>query len=484
MSFCSYSSQIIVDNKTPIDNMFITSFMPYAPSDCVKVYLYGLFACSDANSSHNTIDEFAKALNMSAQDIESSFLYWQEQGLVQILDTIPFQVKYMPIKNALIKHPKISQQKYASFNISAQEILSGRMITPNEYYEYYATLESLHMEQSALLMIMKYCTDLKGNNVGYPYILTVAKNWAKDGVVTSMAVNEKLLGYEKQNENLNLVLKAIGIKRNADIDERDLYEKWLAMGFLNNVIIYVTKLNKKAKKSVNFKYLDAIFEKYYTMHLFSILEIEAYENHKSALFNLAKNICKNLGVYYEDIEPVVENYIINWTNMGYDEETLLKISNYCFKSSIRTLEYMDKQILKFYKLGITNTQSLNEYFDEILNFEAQIKQILENLGLNRNVNNMDRDYYRNWKDNWKMSNELIDYATSLANGKTQPLVFMNKILSTWHEKNITDVENAKLCEVKQDKKETSKTNKSNYENRTYTNEEINSLFTNLEEIEI
>ena len=145
---------------------------------------------------------------------------------------------------------------------------------------------------------------------------------------------------------------------------------------------------------------------------------------------------------------------------------------------------MDKQILKFYKLGITNTQSLNEYFDEILNFEAQIKQILENLGLNRNVNNMDRDFYRNWKDNWKMSNELIDYATSLANGKTQPLVFMNKILSTWHEKNITDVENAKLCEVKQDKKETSKTNKSNYENRTYTNEEINSLFTNLEEIEI
>lgn len=484
MNFCSYSSQLIVDNKTPIDNLFITSFMPYAPSDCVKIYLYGLFACNDANSSHNTIEEFAKALNMSVQDIESSFLYWQEQGLVQIIDTIPFEVRYLPIKNALIKHPKISEQKYSSFNISAQEILTGRMITPNEYYEYYATMESLHIEQSALLMIIKYCANLKGDNVGYPYILTVAKNWAKEGITSAQSVNEKLIGFEKQNENLNLILKAMSIKRNADIDERDLYEKWMQMGFLNNVIIYVAKSIKKLKKSVNFKYLDKILEKYYTMNLFSIQEIDAYENNKASLFNLAKSVCKNLGVFYEDIEPVVENYIITWTNMGYDEEILLKISNYCFKSSIRTLENMDKQILKFYKLGITNTQSLNEYFDEILNFEAQIKQILENLGLNRNVNNMDRDYYRNWKDNWKMSNELIDYATSLANGKTQPLVFMNKILSTWHEKNITDVENAKLCEVKQDKKETSKTNKSNYENRTYTNEEINSLFTNLEEIEI
>lgn len=479
MSFCSYSSQLIIENKTAIDNLFITAFMPYAPSECVKVYLYGLFACNDSNEAHNTIKEFSKALQMSEEDIESAFLFWQEQGLVQILDTIPFQVKYLPIKNAMQKHPKINEQKYSSFNLGAQEILSGRMITPNEYFEYYTTMDSLHIEQSAMLMIIKYCTDLKGENVGYPYILTVAKNWAKDGITTAKSVNEKLLGYEKQNEDLALILKAMGIKRNADTFERDLFEKWEAMGFLPNLIIYVVKSLKKAKNSVNFKYLDTILEKYYTMRLFSIQEIDEYENQKQEYLLLAKNICKNLGVYYENLEPVVENYIVTWKNMGYDDDTLINISNYCFKNSVRTLEYMDKQILKFYKLGIVNTKSLDEYFESVIEFENNIKTLLEDLGLSRNVNNFDRECYRNWKDNWNMPDELINKATSLAKDKPQPFIYMNKILSGWHENNVKTVEEADAFVPQK-----STTTKQKYDTRTYTKSEINSLFTNLEEVEI
>lgn len=485
MSFCSYSSQLIIENKTSIDNLFITSFMPYAPNECVKVYLYGLLLCNDSNETHNTLEEFSKALNISKEDVENSFLYWQEQGLVQILETIPMQIKYLPIKNSLMKHPKIKEEKYSSFNLQAQEIISDRMIMPNEYFEYYVTMESLHIEQSAFLMIMKYCTDIKGTNVGYPYILTVAKNWAKEGYTTASSVNEKLLGYEMLNEDIKLILKAMGLKRNADIDERDLYEKWKEMGFEANVIIFIVKMLKKSKKSVSFKYLDTILEKYYSIHLFSIMEIEAFEAQKQDLCVLAKNICKNIGVYYENIEPVVENYVANWKNMGYDDETLLKISNYCFKSSIRTLEYMDKQILKFYKLGITNTSSLNQYFDEVLQTEQEIKNLIEKLGLQRNVNNFDRECYRNWKNNWNISDDLIEEAINISKDKSQPMIYMNKILSSWNSNNITTVEQAKSfqLEPKQSKLKSTKT-KQNFKERTYTKEEISSLFTNLEEIEI
>ena len=334
-----------------------------------------------------------------------------------------------------------------------------------------------------MLMIMKYCVSLKGTNVGYPYILTVAKNWAKEGYTTAESINEKLLGYEQQNENLALILKAMGLKRSADTFERDLYEKWEQMGFEIGAIVYVTKTLKKAKKSVNFNYVDSLLEKYYTMRLFSIIEIDEYEKHKQELTALAKSICKNLGVYYEDIEPVLENYVVNWKNLGYDDETLLKISNYCFKSSIRTLEYMDKQILKFYKLGIINSQSLDNYFNDILDFEAQIKQILDKLGLVRNVNNYDRECYRNWKNNWNMSDELILHASTIAKSKPQALVYMNKILSNWHENNVTSIEQANNYITPSSDKKTINPNH-NYEMRSYTKEEISSLFTNLEEVEI
>ncbi len=485
MAFCSYSTQLIVENKTTVDNLFISSYMPYASGECVKVYLYGLLLCNDSLESRNTLEEFSKALNLPVQDIESAFLYWQEQGLVQILDTIPKQIKYLPVKNANIKLSKLKDDKYSSFNLQAQEIITERMIMPNEYYEYYVTMESLHIEQTAMLMIMKYCTDLKGGNVGYPYILTVAKNWAREGYTTAEKINEKLIDYEKTNEELALILKAMQIKRKLDPSERDLYAKWQNMGFDTGTIIFVVKQQKKLKNSVNFAYLDVLLEKYYSMKLFTSLEIDEYEKQKQQLFGLAKTICKNLGLYYANVEPVVETYIVNWKNLGYDDITLETISNYCFKSSIRTLEYMNIQIQKFYKLGIVSVDSLNEYLNQIIMQDDEIKQIIEKLGQTRNVNNFDRECYDNWKNNWQMPTELIYFATTYANGKPQPMKYMNKILSTWHTKNITNIEDAKKCEdMPETTKQTQNKTQKDYKERSYTKEEISSLFTSLEEIDI
>ncbi len=485
MAFCSYSTQLIVENKTTVDNLFISSYMPYASGECVKVYLYGLLLCNDSLESRNTLEEFSKALNLPVQDIESAFLYWQEQGLVQILDTIPKQIKYLPVKNANIKLSKLKDDKYSSFNLQAQEIITERMIMPNEYYEYYVTMESLHIEQTAMLMIMKYCTDLKGGNVGYPYILTVAKNWAREGYTTAEKINEKLIDYEKTNEELALILKAMQIKRKLDPSERDLYAKWQNMGFDTGTIIFVVKQQKKLKNSVNFAYLDVLLEKYYSMKLFTSLEIDEYEKQKQQLFGLAKTICKNLGLYYANVEPVVETYIVNWKNLGYDDITLETISNYCFKSSIRTLEYMNIQIQKFYKLGIVSVDSLNEYLNQIIMQDDEIKQIIEKLGQTRNVNNFDRECYDNWKNNWQMPTELIYFATTYANGKPQPMKYMNKILSTWHTKNITNIEDAKKCEdMPESTKQTQNKTQKDYKERSYTKEEISSLFTSLEEIDI
>ena len=480
MSFCSFSSQLIAEQYTQIDNLFITSFMPSAPSECVKVYLYGLLACSVSNPMHNTIKEFSKTLGMSEEDIESAFVYWQDKGLVQILDTIPFEVRYLPIKNATYKHPKIKDGKYNSFNLQAQEIIGGRMITPNEYYEYYAVMESLKIEPTAMLMIIKYCVDLKGDNVGYAYILTVAKNCANEGVTTSKGVEEKLLGYSKDSEDLSLIARAMGIKRTIDPFEKDLYTKWKNMGFLPNLIIFVAKTQKKSKTSVNFKYLDTILEKYYSMHLFTIEDVEQYELNKQKLFELAKNICRNLGVYYENVEPVVENYISTWKVMGFEDEALLQISTYCFKNSVRTLEYMDKQILKFFKLGIVTVDALNSYFNDVLDTENKIKEILIKLGTDRNVNNIDREFYKNWMQ-MGISDELLDLACELAKGKPKAISYANKLICSWHEDGVKTVKDAKEHAPKNiSNKKTTR----NYDNREYTIQEINSLFTNLDEVEI
>ena len=77
MGLCSFSSELIINNKLELDNIFVNEFLPYAPEGTVKVYIYGLYMCSHSNAHDNTLESFAKVLSMSEQDILDSFLYWQ-----------------------------------------------------------------------------------------------------------------------------------------------------------------------------------------------------------------------------------------------------------------------------------------------------------------------------------------------------------------------------------------------------------------------
>lgn len=471
---------MLANNSTEIDNIFINNYLPYADANFVKIYLYGLYKCQDSNSHDNTLENFANELNMSQEDIEKAFYYWQEQGLVQILNVIPFEVRYLPISDVINNTKKYNAKKYQSFNAQAQEILCGRMITPNEYREYYDIIERLHMEKEALLMIINYCVNTKGDNVGYSYIVTIAKDWANQKITTAKQVEDRLLEFESLKSGMEYLIKIMGIKRLPNIEERTLYQKWIQQGFNDEVLTYVAK-KLKSKSKASFQYMDNILEKYYANKLFSINEIDLFEEEKSKATQLAKVITKNLGLYYENIEPVVENYIFVWLNMGFSEKMLEAISNYCFKTNVRTLDGMNKLLEKLHKLGILTEKSLAEYFGEVLAVDRKIKGLLESIGLSRNVNQFDRDKYRIWKDVWKFSDDIIDYACTLSVGKEQPMQYLSGVLSSFHDKNISNVEDAKNSY----NIISSKSNKSSFSSkRDYSKEEMNALIQSIEEIEI
>lgn len=482
MSFCKYSTEFVASSKTEIDNIFINDYLPFADPMHVKVYVYGLYKCNDSSAFDNTLEAFAKHLNLSEDDILSAYEYWQEEGLVQVLKTSPIEVRYIPLNNVLSANKLYKSEKYSTFNQQAQEIFEGkREISKTEYGEYYDFLERFHVEQEALLMIIKYCVDSKRSAVGYNYILTVAKNWANEGITTTQAVEERLQAFEQKDSQVQEVLKIIGAKRLAYVEERALMEKWLNdFGFNLDVILFIAKSLKK-KGKVSFERIDNLLTKYFEMKLFSIMEIETFEKDKQSLYSLAKEINKAIGVYYESLDTVVENYILKWFNLGFDQSVLLDIAYYCFKKSIRTLEGMDKTIAKFYKLGILSSQALKEYMDGILSIDDNIKVVLTSLGISRNVNYIDRENYKTWKENWAISDELLSHACSLAKGKDNPIKYLSRVLADWHDKGIKTVEESKKTSPISDS-----THKStqNITGRSYSKEEINALFQSIDEIDV
>ena len=91
MAFCKFSPSYQTKNQTLIDNVFITDFLPKAPDMCVKAYLLGLMKCDNADDNENSLESFAKILNICEEDVVSIFKYWEDLGLVQVLSTNPIE---------------------------------------------------------------------------------------------------------------------------------------------------------------------------------------------------------------------------------------------------------------------------------------------------------------------------------------------------------------------------------------------------------
>lgn len=481
MALCSYSSKLAMDGYTVIDNTFLNEFLPQATGDDVKVYLYGLNLCSNPNSDDNSLDTMSKILCLSEDAILKSFSYWQEMGLVQLVSTNPLEIRFLPVRARSGSSKIRNKDKYTDFNAQIQEVISGRMITPTEYNEYYSLIETYHFEPEALVMIAKYCTTRKSTSIGYPYILAVARNYADEGLKTIEAVEQKFIEYEQNSEEIKRVLSALGLKREADIEERNLYLKWNNnFGFTNGVIVEVAK---SLKKKGGFAKLDTLLSKYFEQKLFTIEEISEFSEKQDEMFELAKTVSKNLGLYYQNLENVVDVYIADWTNKGYDFQTLTMISMYCFKQNIRSLDAMGTVVQKFFKLGLISLESIEQYISGVIKSDEEIKALLDNVGLLRSVSSFDREFFKTWTNNWGFSNEQILQASEVAKGKSNPITYLNKILSTLNERNLkTEKEIANF--IKSVSSGSQKIEHTEMQTRNYSNEEMNAVFASLEDIEI
>ena len=482
MAFCKFSTENNNASEVIIDSAFFVDYMPVAPEYCTKIYLYGLNKCYHNDETSNTIKDFANQLDMSEEDIKSAFYYWQQEGLVNVLNLNPIEVRYLPIRPKKYQAKMFKDEKYSSFNRSVQDIIDGRMITPFEYKEYYITMESMHIEEDAMLMIVKYCVNQKGNNVGYSYILTIAKNWAYEGVHSTKDVENKLEQMETLTSKVKDILIALKSKKSPSYEDKTLYEKWTKnYGFDLDTLIFVAKKIKRG----GIEKLSQKIDEYFALKLFSKDEIEQFEKSKEDLSNLAQIVCRSLGLYYDNLDPVINTYIVKWQQMGYSCDAIKLVADICFKKHIRTFDGMDDILNKYFEHGLVSIDAINEYISSTLSTDKKIKDILKKLEISRQVTSWDRDFYHTWTYSWSFNDELIDYALSLACGKSQPMAYVNKILSNWRKNEVKTLDDAKnYSSVEKLVKTEDEPKKSDFITHSFSSEELNALFDNLDEVKL
>ena len=484
MAFCDKEKQFIDSGYTTVDNKFIFNYLPDAADIRASIYLFGL-ALSESDGDDNSCETIARKFNISCEDVLGAFQYWEELGLVHIVNTSTPRVIYLAFQGATTALKDVKPSKYAKFARDIQDAISGRMITVNEYNEYYTFLENTTFEPAALVAVAKYCVELHGNDIQYRYILTVARNQLRKGATTLATVSDNLKSQQKYDNELHVLFKALGLRsHHISYTDRENYEKWSKeYGFGGDVILYVAK----SCKNGGLIRLDNLLSQYYRNGVFDPKEIEHFEQEKTRLYDLAKAINRTIGVYYQSLDMVIEEYVIKWLRKGYDDETMLAIAKYCFTSGVRTLAGLDAIIDKLYKKGITNLTALDAYLAGVANTDKTIQSILNKCGLIRRTIPADRTLFKTWTEDWNMPLELIDYAAELSAGASNPLTYLNRILSDYKNNGVTTLEQAQARKSNTAKSATTATTAyiggRDMERRQYTEEEISALFTALDETE-
>lgn len=435
MAFITISEELAKKSRTTVENKFITKYMPNLDLTAIRVYMYSLYIYQSGLTSY-TLDDLAKSLSLSTEEIKECYKCLEEYELVSIISLSPLEVKILEADNISGSPKKFKFEKYADFSKSIQNIIKGRMISTSEFREYFLLIEEYGFEQNALIMIINYCVNLKGDNIRVQYIKKVAKSFADDCITTAEKVDKKLSSYSSSTSSLIKIFSTAGINRHPDIEDDKLYKKWTnEFGFDDNTLCSVVKLFKIK----NCEKLDNTLCELYKNKKFDIKEIEDYAKNKNSVLTTTYDIAKLLGVYIENAMPYVENYSNVWYDYGYTFDCLKEIATYCFKHNKKSFEDMNTFILKLYNDGYVTDYVVSNKLIELNSQDEFIRTLLNRCGLTRKIIDWDKENLLRWKS-WNFTNEMILEGATLAVGKSNPMAYLNGILSTWKAEGIFSVD--------------------------------------------
>lgn len=429
------SRELNENGVTLVDNAFIYSYMPDAPAEAVKVYLYGL---ATANSD-NAIEDIALEIGLEVIQIEKIYDYWREQGLVRIVSDSPFMVEYLPVSGGNRYLKKYKPEKYEEFNKDLQDLFPEQHLTPNKFLGFIDVIEEFKMQPNAMLLIAKYCVNYKGDRVHTNYVLAVARDWAASGILTVKDVDKRLKEIEVLSEVIREVFVALKLKSTPDIRDKELYIKWNnSWGYDHESIVFVANTVKRGGMAK----LDSTLDKYYRKGIFTLEAIKEQKKYIEKAQDTALATLKNLGLYYDNIEPVIDVYISVWFDKGFETDAIVLLAKYAFKRGIKSLEAMDNIINKFYKLGYVTVKGINEYIGLMVEKDNKIKALITLVGSSRRVSEADRQFYDIWNSAWGFEQDMLECAARMAVGKAHPFQYMNATLSRWKNEGIDSVERA------------------------------------------
>lgn len=436
MSFCSFSKECNENAYTTVENQFITKYMPAAEPFAVKVYLYGLYLCQNADSDFNILS-MAEVLKTSKERLEEAFAFWEDYDLVEILSREPFVVSYLPVRSAVGRPKKVRYEQYGDFNKELQRKMQsvGKFVSYNDSIKYMHFLEENNIQPQAFLLIAEYCINKQGESVSPSYIFNKARKFIRNGWVTYEQVERELSSYNAHEGDLLAVFNALSVFKKPDESDYVLYEKWTtSLGFSRNAILETAKHLKRGSTDG----LDLLLTELSERGKISPEDVRSYLADRDMLSSLTFRIGRKLGVRISNPAPYIDEYTEKWYNCGFEESSLSDIALFCLRTDRNDFNGMNELVKQLFTAGIVSAESVKEYLT-VKNEELKLFMRIQGYCGSLKKSEANLSLIETWHS-WNLSDEMILEAAKRATGSSNPVPYINKILSDWKHSGVTSPE--------------------------------------------
>lgn len=276
---CMFSNEHAMMEMTSVENIFIAEYMPKAPDDSVKVYLYGLMLC---RNPYMDAEDIQLALGLDEQAVIEAFFYWEKQGLIRVVGEDPVQIRYLTLRQHAVSSAPSPVMEYAEHVAALNSVFTARTLSSTELRHMLDWVEVFGMDKDAMAAVAEYCVAMKGQKVSVNYMDAVAKSWAEAGILTKEKAMEHIKAMAERASGAQKLLNRWRISRKPTQDELNMYEKWTKGWGFDDESIQAACVEMTGAYKPSFNYLDAILESYRHSGAVSATEVDEYLKKKDA----------------------------------------------------------------------------------------------------------------------------------------------------------------------------------------------------------
>lgn len=263
--------------KTEVENLFITEFLPTAPGEYVKVYLFGLmYAQHDLEMD---VSKLSRVMKIAEADILAAWGYWAKKGLLKIWhnnDNTEYEIEYLSLMEDLygrgikeseennVSDPSEEDEISKVVNMEIQAIfgkyesLTGKMLSTEEARKIGDAIFTYSILPDIMSYSVEYCVSEEKASVNQ--IINTAVNWVKQGCQNLADVREYIAEHSQRITNYNLIFREMGFNRLPNPPDREMMDRWFdEMGFTIKEILEACK-KAAGIREPSLRYVNKVLE--------------------------------------------------------------------------------------------------------------------------------------------------------------------------------------------------------------------------------